>query len=561
MKGNQLPESWKKYKVFYLLKPKKDPLILDSFRPIILSSVALKTLEIIIKNRIEWYLENKHHFSWSQTGFRKEQGTQNAQAMLTSEINLAFGENQGIMAIFLDIKSAYDNVNIYILYNKLIDIGIPSAIANVIFKILSDRLLFSINRNGSALGPFSTNTGLPQGSPLSTLLFNIYTRDLFFITPTQMKIIGYADDLVLLTKGNSPAQMKENISGALETITEWLSAHNLSLATSKCEPIWFSKNPKKVHIPPIKIIDTNIEFKNEVKYLGLILHKNLKWKPYIDHISIKAQKGINILKAICRVWWGADPKTLLMIHNGLVKSHLEYGSIFMEPCNKTHLKKIDTLQLQSLRIALGCMRSTPNNVTLAEAAEMNMDHRRKILAVNFLSKILTINNHPLTPLIYKIKALCSKNANYWRNKENPCLVQALLYFSPYVNSLSKSNHFPIFEYQMKYLIKPIKIINLGIHKDKNTQNQNFLKAIEPYRDKHILIYSDASKSDSRVGFGIHIPQIKYNFSSRLPNNLSICSAEVVAIYEAVRIVVKKTSKKPSYSQIHRGQSQKSIKQT
>lgn len=82
-------------------------------------------------------------------------------------------------------------------------------------------------------------------------------------------------------------------------------------------------------------------------------------------------------------------------------------------------------------------------------------------------------------------------------------------------------------------------MDLGIHKSENSQNLNFLAAIEPYRNDYTFVYTDASKTGTRVGYGIHIPQINFDFSSRLPNQLSICTAEVVAIYEALRVVLKK----------------------
>ncbi|KAH1021888.1 hypothetical protein HUJ04_011372 [Dendroctonus ponderosae] len=355
----------------------------------------------MVKTRIEWALEKELFFPWTQTGFRKAQGTQNAQALLTTEINLAFSENLLTLAIFLDIKAAYDHVDIFKLYNKLIEAKIPSELANLILKILAERKLFSKNRNGKFLGPVLTNSGLPQGSPISTMLFNVYIRDIFFILPPGVKIIGYADDLVVYIKGRNALEMTEIMSNALNTICNWLSEHNLKLSTTKCEPILFTKNPRSTNLPTIVINGTNLNFKNEVKYLGIILQKNLKWNKYIDLLIAKTQKGINIMKIFSRVWWGADPKSLLMVYNGLIKSHLDFASIFIKPCNRTFLRKLDTVQMQAIRMALGCMRSTPTNALLAEAAEFDLENRRKTLATQFIDsqaaigKIKNTDLHPL----------------------------------------------------------------------------------------------------------------------------------------------------------------------
>lgn len=54
--GSTLPERWKHYLVMPICKPNKKPDRPENFRPIILSSCYLKTLQVIAKNRIEWII-------------------------------------------------------------------------------------------------------------------------------------------------------------------------------------------------------------------------------------------------------------------------------------------------------------------------------------------------------------------------------------------------------------------------------------------------------------------------------------------------------------------------
>uniref|UniRef100_A0A6P7H6W2 Ribonuclease H1-like n=1 Tax=Diabrotica virgifera virgifera TaxID=50390 RepID=A0A6P7H6W2_DIAVI len=69
--------------------------------------------------------------------------------------------------------------------------------------------------------------------------------------------------------------------------------------------------------------------------------------------------------------------------------------------------------------------------------------------------------------------------------------------------------------------------------------EKFLMTTEQYGKDHTFIYTDASKNKERVGFGICIPSIEYNFSSRLPGALSISKAESIAIHQAVEIATAK----------------------
>lgn len=99
-----------------------------------------------------------------------------------------------------------------------------------------------------------------------------------------------------------------------------------------------------------------ISWTNECKYLGVILAANFNWSKQIDQMCVKAKKGINVMKAISRLWWGADTATLLVVYKGLVRSHLDYGSFLLNPISKKNKDNLDKVQYEALRLVTGCMR-------------------------------------------------------------------------------------------------------------------------------------------------------------------------------------------------------------
>lgn len=535
LQGKPIPEAWKKYAIIPILKPNKDPNNPKNFRPIVLSSCYLKTLEIIIKNRLDWKLENMKYFNHFQTAYRKGMGTYNNIAYLTTAVTNAFTHNQSVLAVFLDIKSAYDHVDIAKLYKKLANAGITSSLNNLIFRINSNRAMFIRNKEGVWIGPGEANAGIPQGSPLSTILFNIYIRDLFLIIPEKTTILGYADDIILFTTGTQTTYMAEELNNSLKIMSRWLKNHNLNISEEKSKAVWFTKGRRLLNPPHLLYNNKRIPYTDKTKYLGIILHKNLKWTPHITEQVNKAQKGLNIIKNLTRVWWGADPKTLLVIYNGIVKSHLDYGSIFIKPTNKTGLEKIDKTQFQSLRTILGCMKSTPTWALLAEAKEQSMDHRRKNLSVKFLLKIYSHNDHPLTTLLKNIRKSLAKNANFWRNKETPYLVTALGYLDKYSNKIYKNDRAPCYEMQLQHQIKMIKVIDLNLEKSQVSNKNLFYEITENIRSNHTFIYTDASKGKNNAGYGVYCNNPPINYAERLPEEVTICTAEIVAINKAIII--------------------------
>ena len=104
------------------------------------------------------------------------------------------------------------------------------------------------------------------------------------------------------------------------------------------------------------------------------------------------------------------------------------------------------------------------------------------------------------------------------------------------------DNYPCFLSNYDTQIKEINVINLDIKKD-NTARIEFITKTEELKKEYTLVYTDASKVNEATGFGVHIPHINCNFLSKLPNNLNICTAEMVAIWESVRICLQKNLKR------------------
>lgn len=101
------------------------------------------------------------------------------------------------------------------------------------------------------------------------------------------------------------------------------------MSIQKCEAIHFTKGRRKDTTPNIKIGDVVIAFRDRVRYLGVIFQKNLKWDPHIEMVVSRAKQELNVLREVSRVWWGADPQTLLTIFHVLVKSHFRFRILLL----------------------------------------------------------------------------------------------------------------------------------------------------------------------------------------------------------------------------------------
>ena len=98
------PNEWKIAEVIPIRKPNKNPLQLNNYRPISLTSVLCKLLERVINARLQWILETRHLLSDCQCGFRAGRSTTDQMLFLQNSIQEAFTKKFHVLAIFFDFN-------------------------------------------------------------------------------------------------------------------------------------------------------------------------------------------------------------------------------------------------------------------------------------------------------------------------------------------------------------------------------------------------------------------------------------------------------------------------
>ena len=210
---NKLPKIWRQSKIIAILKPGKDSAIPKNYRPISFLCHTYKLYEKLILNRVSPLLEQ--HLIKEQASFRLGKSCTIQLLNLTQHIE-DDGYQRGMItgAAFVDMSAAYDTVNHRILIQKLYNTtqqDIP--LCRAFQDILSNRR-FYVELNNRRRRWRKQKNGLPQGSVLSPILFNIYTNDHPISDGTRNFI--YADDLCVTTQSSSFTEVETTIGDALE---------------------------------------------------------------------------------------------------------------------------------------------------------------------------------------------------------------------------------------------------------------------------------------------------------------------------------------------------------
>lgn len=528
-----IPSSWKRQIIIPILKSGKDPSISSSYRPIALSSTLCKILEHLIKNRLEWLVENIQILPKTQFGFRKGKGTFDSLSILSTDIRIAFSNEELLFGVFLDISSAYDNVYLPLLRNKMQQLSIPERMINFIYNLFTDRQII-IRFHGTKLAPRHIWTGLPQGSVLSPLLFNLYTFDLEQCTNSFANLLQYADDVVLYKSSRTLSEASSSLNSALYYLSAWLEDHHLSLSPSKSCGVVFTRK-RNIPLPTLICNNEIIPIRNTVKFLGVYFDTKLSGVQHFNFILQKSEKCVNVIRSLSGVWWGSHPYCQKLLYNAIIRSHFDYGSFIFEPCNKIPLNNLNLLQAKCLRIIIGAMKSSPKNALQVECADPPLGLRRQYISDRFLFKISQYPSHPLFP---KLDLLCQKisNSRYWANKDSTRLVKSYNKLKSLSLPMFQSPYDTFFRCDFEALIySPSVILDAGIVKNDPNANSSFNEYVLREFPQWLLMFTDASQptKGDYVGSAVWVPKYKVVLSFKCPPITSIFTGEAIAIYEAI----------------------------
>ena len=311
----------------------------ENYRPVSILPSVSKLFERIMFEQISEYI-NKF-LSPYLCGFRKGYSTQNCLIVMLEKWKQALDNGKLAGALLTDLSKAFDCLDHNLLIAKLHAYGFDYNSIAFIYSYISDRR-HRTKVNNSFSSWASIISGVPQGSILGPLLFNIYMNDIFFFVKGT-ELTNYADDNTPYAISDNTDDLRETLENDASILIRWFTDNYLVMNTKKSH-LLVTKHDDNVFV---EVGNQVIESSKTVNLLGITIDNRLT---LTDHISKMCNKASAKLHALARISNLMKPNKLKILMKAFFESQFSYCPLLWMFHSRALNNRINRLHERALRL-------------------------------------------------------------------------------------------------------------------------------------------------------------------------------------------------------------------
>lgn len=370
------PSRFKKAKTVVLPKGGKPPEVYRTpagYRPIALLPSLGKVMESVVAMKITEAAEANGLLPDEQMGNRAHRSTEIAVRLVVAQVQEAWRQKATASLLQLDISGAFDTVNHVRLLATLREMGFPKWLVLWVKNWLTGREA-TLHFDGQAASPTAIRAGVPQGSPLSPVLFILYIASLYKQLKEKhphLAIVGFADDTNLLAFGREPNAIVQQLEAAWKTCLQWAETRGMVFGPEKSELIHFNKGRRQwadqLNLAQPGRGTSAVKPTASARFLGVWLDWKLDWKAHLEAMKGKLKTQSFALSRIAAKTWGLGLAKAREVYSKCIRAAIAYSASSFhiptkkggEPATRGITKALAKEQNKSLRIVAGAFKATP----------------------------------------------------------------------------------------------------------------------------------------------------------------------------------------------------------
>ena len=342
------PHAWKKAEDVPHLK-EGDHEMSENNRPVSLLSALSKVIEKLALQQYTNYLLEKNCLTGQQSGNKRYHSTETLGLLVADHLFKAIDEKKITAMVLIDLSKAFDSICHFTLLEKLRMLG-TSPNALIWFKSYLTNREQSTRIESTVSTPLIVTHGVPQGSILGPLLFNIYMNDMPKVVENSLAESFVDDSKIFLSFSIDEMEKALSlISCDLRKVAEWCCANYLLINPDKTKFIIFGTRQLLARLGDVTISFFGKELSPlpSCMDLGIIFDRYLSFNEHIDYLSSSL---LGTLCQINRVRHLFTKDVLVVILNSLVFSKLFYCSTVWSDTSQQNICKLQLLQNFAARI-------------------------------------------------------------------------------------------------------------------------------------------------------------------------------------------------------------------
>jgi hypothetical protein len=342
------PDQLKLAEVSSIFK-KKDKLDKGNYRPISVLIVSSKVFEKIYVKRITFYFQSI--FSSLLSGYREHYSCEDVLLKFITSWKLSLDKNHYFGAVLMDLSKAFDCLPHGLLIAKLRAYGFTDHACLLLCSYLQNR--HQRVKIGSTKSDWLLlNKGVPQGSILGPILFNIFINDMFYFIKSAI-LLNYADDNTIISDHFELDKLIECLTTESNIAINWFDNNGMQANPSKFQIIMSHRYHNS--FKPINIGNISVMPQENVKLLGIIFDRKLTFNSHVDAICKKASRALNVLKRFSKT---LNTENKLKIYQSFITSNFTYCPTIWHFCGKTQTRNMEKIHERSLRFVFNDFNSS-----------------------------------------------------------------------------------------------------------------------------------------------------------------------------------------------------------
>ena len=382
------PDDWKLTETPILKKPgKPDYAAAGAWRPIVLSNGLARLLNGCKTEDLVLMCEKTGILPHNHFGGRPGRATTDSVHLLVKTVKDAWRKGEVASLLCLDVKGAFPSAAVDVLLHEMRLCGVPAGHVEWFERRLQGRkttLVFDDYKSET----FDIEEGIDQGDAQSLIAWVIYNHQILKVFNKTSKETGflYVDDTAVLVTGadfNTTHEKLKSVMNREGGIMEWAASHNCTFGLEKFQLLDLSRKKVKDPLRPRKrtplprrnllLNGQNIKSSTTVKFLGLHIDRELRWKEQFAAAVGKGREWLRQCSRLAKTSGGVSGRHMRQLYLAVVRPRMLYGAdVFLGPALRSDsfknkkgcrsaLNKLAAIQRSAAILIVGGLRSSPTD--------------------------------------------------------------------------------------------------------------------------------------------------------------------------------------------------------